>query len=302
MTRYNGVTLIVETNAPLPAATVAVYDHGTLDLVPLYSDEAGTTPIANPLTSAATTGLFGFYAADGVYDLTITKTGYTSYSLPGVVLSGVALDAAYLLQAASATLPNGLVVTDSDDIVWTYGSGTASAAFASDSARIRVADVTLTHAQILALPTTPVALVAAPAAGWWIRPWGATYTAVIASAYTNLNTSYASLGLALGDPANYDYVGMEIVNDSTWTYTGLTDFLTTVGTLLASIGAPYLLAISAGSSGVHEYVQTSLVTRAAAEATALNLGLDNNSSGDLTGGSAGNALRVRVYYTLEPLP
>ena len=70
--RYNGVTVQTTTNAPAPAATVTVYLHNTNDTADLFSDEAGTVDLANPLTSDAITGLFAFYAANGIYDLTIT--------------------------------------------------------------------------------------------------------------------------------------------------------------------------------------------------------------------------------------
>ncbi len=88
MERFQDFAIVVETGEPLPSATVAVYLAGTLSLASLFSDNLGTpTPLANPLTANPTTGYFGFYAADGRYDITISKAGATSYSWSDVLLN-----------------------------------------------------------------------------------------------------------------------------------------------------------------------------------------------------------------------
>lgn len=78
---------VVESGEPLGGATVTVYETGTLNLANLFSDNAGVTPLANPFTADAVTGIFAFYAADGHYDVTITKTGATPYTLTYVLLA-----------------------------------------------------------------------------------------------------------------------------------------------------------------------------------------------------------------------
>jgi hypothetical protein len=59
----------------LASATVTVRDTSG-NLATIYSDN-GVTPAANPLT-AGSDGEYGFYAANGNYDLTIAKTGYAT--------------------------------------------------------------------------------------------------------------------------------------------------------------------------------------------------------------------------------
>jgi hypothetical protein len=57
-----------------PACTITVYVHGTINLASLFSDAQGQFPLANPF-SAASTGTFGFYAANGRYDVNLSGGG-----------------------------------------------------------------------------------------------------------------------------------------------------------------------------------------------------------------------------------
>lgn len=57
--------------------TCSVFLAGTSTLAELFADVAGITPLANPFTNSATYGTADFYAEEGTYDLTFTKTGYT---------------------------------------------------------------------------------------------------------------------------------------------------------------------------------------------------------------------------------
>lgn len=87
MERFQDFSIIVETGAPLPDATVSVYQAGTLTLAAIYADNLPTpTPKANPMTSAAVTGYFHFYAQNDRYDIVISKTGATGYSWADVLL------------------------------------------------------------------------------------------------------------------------------------------------------------------------------------------------------------------------
>lgn len=81
--RYDGNLTTAEQNLPvgasapvytMPYAQVTVYEYGTppLTLATLYSDEALTIPIANPITTDPQ-GRFGFWIAAGVYTY-IAKT------------------------------------------------------------------------------------------------------------------------------------------------------------------------------------------------------------------------------------
>jgi len=69
--------------APLPLATVTVaYAAGGTPT--LYSDN-GVTVLSNPFTSDAN-GRISFYAADGRYTLTVSKTGYATVTISDILL------------------------------------------------------------------------------------------------------------------------------------------------------------------------------------------------------------------------
>lgn len=61
----------VVTAVPAPEATISVKLHASDTLATLYSDD-GVTPMANPFTAAEDTGIYGYYAANGRYDETVT--------------------------------------------------------------------------------------------------------------------------------------------------------------------------------------------------------------------------------------
>lgn len=73
------------TGAPAGLATISVKDRGTDTLSTLYSDN-GVTPRANPFTAAATTGIYGWYAANGRYDETVTPVVGDAYVTPDILL------------------------------------------------------------------------------------------------------------------------------------------------------------------------------------------------------------------------
>jgi hypothetical protein len=61
-----------------------VYVAGTLGAATLYSDN-GVTPLANPFLSSAT-GMIDFYAANGRYDVVVSKTGYLTVTISDIEL------------------------------------------------------------------------------------------------------------------------------------------------------------------------------------------------------------------------
>lgn len=66
MERTYGYARDLDTAAPIPSATVTVYDVGTLDITDIFSDDLSTpTPLANPFTADAVgagDGYFFYYA------------------------------------------------------------------------------------------------------------------------------------------------------------------------------------------------------------------------------------------------
>ena len=78
-TTASNSTLVVLSNA-----SCVVYIAGTLGAATLYSDN-GITPLANPFLSSAT-GRIDFYAANGRYDVVVSKTGFLSVTISDIEL------------------------------------------------------------------------------------------------------------------------------------------------------------------------------------------------------------------------
>jgi hypothetical protein len=70
----NSTTLV---QVSYPSCTVTVYQTGTVTKATLHSDNSGTV-LANPFT-ANTNGSWGFYTADGRYDIVLSKTASTGF-------------------------------------------------------------------------------------------------------------------------------------------------------------------------------------------------------------------------------
>jgi hypothetical protein len=68
----------------LSNATCTVYVAGTSTAATLYSDN-GITPLANPFLSSST-GQVAFYAANGTYDLVVSKIGYLTVTINAIEL------------------------------------------------------------------------------------------------------------------------------------------------------------------------------------------------------------------------
>lgn len=179
--------------------------------------------------------------------------------------------------------------------LYTKESGTGTTGWVGGNV-IRSATVTLTDAQIKALPTTAITLVAAPASGFRIKPISATLIIKSsAGAYTNINTTYAALqiestpGVVLLTPPSND-------NTITPAMTKLTDLFgatTRVVDLSTWVNVP-------ASTG-EQYVQPNiLMTVAYGDGVLVRVKVDNNGSGNWTGGNAANTMTVVLYYAVEP--
>jgi hypothetical protein len=66
-----------------PSCTISVYITGTVTLATIYSDNLGTA-LGNPFT-AQSSGLWFFYAQDGIYDVTLSGAGLASPFTMGAV-------------------------------------------------------------------------------------------------------------------------------------------------------------------------------------------------------------------------
>ena len=81
------ITILKDVGGVGAAAVVTVYDAGTEDVSTIYSDD-GSTAAGNPLTADAY-GRTNFYAANGSYDIKVTGTGITEYTLLAIKLFDV---------------------------------------------------------------------------------------------------------------------------------------------------------------------------------------------------------------------
>lgn len=152
---------------------------------------------------------------------------------------------------------------------------------------LAMATVTLTDAQIKALPTTGVPVVAAPAAGYRVKLISGTISLnSVAGAYTNFNAD-GLLGFFIGTIR----LSAKIYNDTggTLASTSLTDFLGAAHQRIADLGMVLDpdVSILGGPTDLG--------------AKSLDVKADNKTSGAFTGGNAANSMKVFAYYVLEQL-
>lgn len=152
----------------------------------------------------------------------------------------------------------------------------------------------LTNAQIIALPTTPVVIVTAPAAGLYPKPLAMSLRVKNTSGvYTNVNSTFASLQAQW---TTNDWATTPIVNDTG--ITALTQFLHVSHDMTVPMGVPFQQTTAVGWVFSNDSTQAGFLTSDLSGA-ALYLAMDNNGSGVLTGGNAANTLTVTTYYVLE---
>lgn len=160
--------------------------------------------------------------------------------------------------------------------------------------------VTLTDAQIKALPTTPITLIAAPPSGYRIKVLSASLVSSFAAGvYTNIDATYAACSLFyLGDFGQWPT--QAIVDDVG--YSGATRFTAFFGNTTRRVVdvTSFYDAASDGAAGL-QWVLAYHEPRASMLATALAIGMDNDGTGNLTGGNAANTLRVTVYWAKEEI-
>jgi hypothetical protein len=165
---------------------------------------------------------------------------------------------------------------------------------------IKRATVTLTDAQIKALPTTPIQIVAAPGAGYWIHVFAATLHGKFTSgAYTNVNAVNAQLYLTPATGGAWLTSVIENKNTYANAVARLATFLGAVETIAPVI--PYQEALqSGGGSGDWGEISPSVdMGPAQLENKPVLVEIANNGDGNLTGGNAANTLVATVYYIVE---
>lgn len=173
----------------------------------------------------------------------------------------------------------------------------------NEAGQILKKTATLTDAQIKALPTTPIELIGAPGAGYRIKIIsGSLRLNNLAGVYNNVNADYFAVQIHV--PLVTWVVGGSWINDSTMTFAltqGTDVFHGGVGNRLTDLIAPGFSGLDAGaSSGAGEWVvNNGLVGTVDYDGTAIQISIDNNGSGVLTGGNSANTLLVNLLYTIE---
>lgn len=259
----------------------------------------GAGTVTGPVTSTdnaiarfnGTTGIVlqnsGITIADGA-------TGTLSGSNSGDVTLAGTPD---YITLSNQVITRGLIdlATDVTSVLPVANGGSGSAS----GAGILRATASLTNAQILALPTTPVTIIAAPSAGTYITFLGGSLVIdTTGAAYTNIDATYAACAVYyLGDFTQWIAAGP--VDDATYSLTRFTQGFGTGAHLLWNL-AVYQDTPSDGNAGIY-WTLPGLIPEATFNGTAVAIAMDNNGSGNLTGGNAANSMTVTLYYVVESI-
>jgi hypothetical protein len=161
------------------------------------------------------------------------------------------------------------------------------------AAPLFIATVSLTNAQIKALPTTAIEIIAAPSANSRVKLIHVTYAFWFEhGAYTNVDTTLAELYLKTSAGT---VLGGYLANDGGVSLTTLT---TLFGAVSRTVDAPPMLSNTAGTYLVPVITGTPIN----GDGKAVQLFATNNGAGNFTGGHDSNILTVQAYYSVEEMP
>lgn len=163
--------------------------------------------------------------------------------------------------------------------------------YANGGTPLLLRTVTLTHAQIKALPTTSILLVGAPGAGVRLDLVSALIVTSFVAPYGNDDPfGYLVIQMGTGDFSNY------VANDSTTApvLTDFTDLFVTNAESSVSLGS-FTRVTTPTSEG---WGNAAKVEGSNLNNQALNLSVNNNGAGDFTGGNVANMLKVFLLYRL----
>lgn len=178
----------------------------------------------------------------------------------------------------------------------------------SGSGSISTASIPVTNAEMIALPTTPKVLVAAPGAGFYYDLLSASIALdTLAGAYTNVDTG-ATINdlpsLQIQTPAGV-WLTSAIYNDlsmidpsSGLPITALTGFLNVVRVAVIKLVPAAFSDVYPNGWGILSYASN--MTNY--ENIGISLGMYNLALGNLTGGNAANGAVVNLTYVKVAVP
>lgn len=156
--------------------------------------------------------------------------------------------------------------------------------------------VTLTNAEIKALPTVPKVLIAQPAAGYFIRVHGVSLAFNFVTAYTNISLIGTGTYFAISYGDDGAWVAPVLINDGNVGVTRFSDYF-------GAIQSKYLL-LPGGQFEITDGPWTQGYAAGSVTSTprdTLNATLKNGALGNLLTGNALNTLKITTYYSLEAL-
>lgn len=166
-------------------------------------------------------------------------------------------------------------------------------------APIRVVTVTLTDAQIKALPTTPIVLVAAPGVGKSVVPLDYFLVMKASASYTNISEAFPWLAIRYTDhtPAS-GFIGDDNSIGSPAVVTQFTEFFA-FGSGEKRYRLPNAYYDDRGNAGGWGLITDP--TGNGSNNSAIEIYIDNGSNGNLTGGNGANTLAVAATYLVLEL-
>lgn len=164
-------------------------------------------------------------------------------------------------------------------------------------------DKTLTDAEIKGIPTTPVELVAAPGAGFYIQPWLVVMKSDFSAGAYTVDAAYSQmwaqtglvLGSALSTLALTNDSGVSPVLTQMTVFMGGDKRITSLAQGLQPADPGYIVPYFADNGGM-------LLSDLENQPVILTGWNAAGPSTDYTGGNAANTLKVSTYYSVEPIP
>lgn len=251
---------------------------GTTTLARLAATSTGNALISGGVGTISAWGKIGLTThVSGVLGPTFGGTGFSSYTVGDLLYANSTTSLARLNAVAT-----GMVLTSA-------GTSTAPAYGCPC-----IASTTLTNAQILALPTTPITVLAAAGANMsTVVDYVVVQANFTGGAYTNVDTDGF---MALFYNTNIQW--------SNYLANSVADSLTFLSVFLDNTGKRVVFReYQDDADPANDWGPlVSVATGVAFNNQALSISIDNDGSGNLTGGNAANSMVVRVSYRIAALP